>query len=891
MSEQSEAPGSTQRTELPIERGFPIERVNEIAEKEGRAKMYYRPIYTMHKWWARRLGCVFRAISLYTLLDDPEEVEVYEPGQDNETLAGWGEETLDIASLMDRVEMSDPESLWELYPKDVRVEDKKVLDPFMGGGTSLVEASRLGAEVVGNDLNPVAWFVTKKQLEAGQTDVEELEAAFEQVKEDVAEEITQYYRTPCPNGDHEADVMYYFWVKELDCTSCGENVPLFKDYRIGKGRYENKGSYNVLCPECESAIRIDNWQSKNACAECGHSFVPEEGNAGRGDYTCRSCGQKYGIVDAIQEQGGFDTRLYGLEYYCPTCDENDEEKGKIRSYKGIQERDIELTEKAKQRWEESEELREYIPDENIPLGIKTDSAAFEGSIGGGFNVLRHGYDEWADMFNERQLFALATLLKSIDELNDQNAKEYLLLAVSDALRTNCMMVSYDPTRNGMGDIFRSNSFNPPLYPAENNVWGSEYGRGTFKSSWEMVKSGVEYGRNPTDRVVTDGSPEETEPFDTRVGENFSLRLGDARTIPTENEYDAVITDPPYYDNVIYSELSDFFYIWLKILLEDEYEGFSDEKTPRTESIVANPAVGKGAEEFEDEITQAFAVVRDALKNDGILTFTYHHADSESWGELLNAICEVGFEVTATYPITADISKLPAKLGKGDSVSFDIIVVARPIEETAPASWKSLRREIYRTARRTRQQLEENRDLSRGDIGVMEMGACFREYSHHHGKVQRDGEIMDAKEVVQEIYGIIQEAGDIGVEDVFLDLLDSADPSFDDVNKLCRGTSATPEELKEMALYNQDDGFELGTWDNEKRQAYIQERTNGGDEYLSNLDKLQFLRYRYEKGQAVQNYVDKWGVDDNLRELAGRLADVTGDNTYTRVLGDRDITSY
>jgi len=80
MSEQSEPPDGTQRTELPIERGFPIERVNEIAEKEGRAKMYYRPIYTMHKWWARRLGCVFRAICLYTLLDDPEKVDVYEPG-------------------------------------------------------------------------------------------------------------------------------------------------------------------------------------------------------------------------------------------------------------------------------------------------------------------------------------------------------------------------------------------------------------------------------------------------------------------------------------------------------------------------------------------------------------------------------------------------------------------------------------------------------------------------------------------------------------------------------------------------------------------------------------------------------------------------------------------
>jgi hypothetical protein len=307
-----------------------------------------------------------------------------------------------------------------------------------------------------------------------------------------------------------------------------------------------------------------------------------------------------------------------------------------------------------------------------------------------------------------------------------------------------------------------------------------------------------------------------------------------------------------------------------------------------ESIVANPAVQKGAKEFEDELHQAFTKIRDALKQDGVLAFTYHHSNSESWGELLAALCDVGFEVTATYPISADSNKF----FEGEAVSFDIAVVARPIDDTEPASWKSLRRDIYRTARRTRQQLEENRDLSRGDIGVMEMGACFREYSKHHGKVQRDGEIMSAKEVVQEIYGIIQEASDIGVEDVFIDLLDTPSISYDDVNKLCRGTNATPEDLKETRLYNQDDGFELGTWDNEKRQAYIQERVNGdGGDHLSSLDKLQFLRYRYEKGQAVQNYVEKWDVDDDLRELAGRLADVTGDDTYTRVLGDRDITSY
>jgi len=885
MSEQSgSSSGQRERTELPIERGFPIERVNEIAEKEGRAKMYYRPIYTMHKWWARRLGCVFRAISLYTLLDDPEKVSVFEPGHEGGTLAAYGDDaenpSVDIASLIDGVNMSDPESLWELYPKDVRVEDKKILDPFMGGGTSLVEASRFGADVVGNDLNPVAWFITKKQLEAGQTDVEELEEAFEQVKEDVADEITQYYKTPCPNGDHEADVMYNFWVKELDCVSCGHTVPLFKDYRVGKERYAEESGYNVLCPDCGSVSIVEDWQSDSVCKDCGHDFVPKDGNVSRGGkYNCPDCGQKYGITDAIQEQEGYDLRLYALEYYCQHCDESGEPKSVHKGYKRSEEADKQLYREAEEEWENSEELHRYIPEEEIPPGHMTSERN---------PVFDHGYKQWSDMFNTRQLLSLSILLRRISKIEDGNIREHFLLTFSNTLCTNNSYTGYDHSYNKIQHLFKSNSFDPPSQPTEGNVWGAEFGRGTFESMFELVKDGIKYGNAPTERHVIDGETEETEPFAQPIGANSDIHCGDARQIDAKNEFDAVITDPPYYDNIMYSEVADYFYVWQKILLEDEYPGFDQEKTPRAESIVTNPFLDKTAEDFESELEQSFSVIKRALKEDGTLTFTYHHSDSDSWGELLESLCDVGFEVTATYPISADINKFIS----GEAVSFDIVVVARPIDDTDPASWKSLRRDIYRTARRTRKQLEENRDLSRGDIGVMEMGACFREYSKHHGKVQRDGEIMSAKEVVQEIYGIIQEASDIGVEDVFIDLLDTANVSYDDVNKLSRGTNANPEDLKEMRLYNQDDGFELGTWDNEKRQAYIQERVNGdGDDHLSNLDKLQFLRYRYEKGQAVQNYVEKWDVNDDMRELAGRLADVTGDDTYTRVLGDRDITSY
>lgn len=862
-----------ERTELPIERGFPIERVNEIAEKESRAGRWYRPIYTQHKYWARRLGCVFRTICLYTLLDDPEKVSAHEPGE-NGTLANFGGGHSEIQELLKQVDMADPESLWELYPNDVRIDDKKILDPFMGGGTSLVEASRFGVESTGFDLNPVAWFITKKELESGKTDLEELEAAFEQVKEEAADEILEYYRTPCPNGNHDADVMYYFWVKELDCVSCGHTVPLFKDYRVGKGRYENDGRYNIVCPDCEDVVYIDDWQSESTCPTCSHRFTPKQGPASRGNYTCDECGQKYGITDAIQEQNGFDLQLYAVEYYCPKCDQRGEKKSDVKGYKKAESADLELVENAKKEWRDRDDLHEYIPGEELPPGhmISERNPVFD-----------HGYSTWSDFYNERQSLCLSILLKEIDNTENQNHREFLLLAFSNALSFNNLMTGYNYARNGVQHLFKTNSFDPPQKPCEGNLWGTEYGKGSFQSTWDMVKAGVEYARNPTERHIVDGETVETDEFSSSIGDApFSVHQGDARNIDADSEYDAVITDPPYYDNIMYSEVADYFYVWQKIILGKEYECFRDEKTPREDSIVTNPFLGKTADDFEQELGQAFTVIKQALKDDGVLVFTYHHSDSESWGELLEALCEVGFEVTATYPISADTYKFI----EGEAVEFDIIIVARPAGDREPISWNSLRRQIYRTAQRTRRRLEDERDISRGDIGVIEMGECFHEYSKHHGKVMRAGEEMDAKDVVDEIYGVIQQGSDIGEIDVFLDLLEAPDATYNDLNKLTRGTNANPEQMEDMNLYRMEEGeFILGTWDDEKRMAYIQDRVNGEeDNGLTPLDKAQFLRYRYQQGKSTQNYLEKWGVDDELRELCEGLADATGDDTYRRILG-------
>jgi adenine-specific DNA methylase len=838
----------------------------------------------MHKWWARRLGCVFRAISLYTLVDDPDQITVDYPDADKDTLTDFADESSELEQLINAVDLSDPESLWPLYTKDVQLEDKSVLDPFMGGGTTLMEASRFGADVTGVDLNPVAWFVTKKELEAGETDIDDLESAFEAVSDAVEAELRSYYQRSCPNGhNHDADVMYEFWIRELDCISCGSTVPLFKDYRVAAGRYENKGSYHVYCPECESVFLTDDAQSESVCTECSHSFRPSKGPVSRGGYyTCQDCGLKYSITDAIEEGQSYDERLYAIEYYCGTCaDDDSHAKADAKSYIAPTDEDHERFDDAVVTWEEHDDLHKYLPETDIPEGAITNASSISGN-----DVFQHGYETWDDMFNTRQKLVLTKLLAAIDDIDDQNIKEYLLLAFSDSLMFHNNFTIYNRSGNKIEGVFKTNSFNPQMEHIENNVWGCEYGRGTFKTTWEKVLRGVRWAKAPTERYIDDdGDTAETGEFHTPLGGgDYTLHQGDMRTVDLEDSYDAVITDPPYYDNIIYNEVANFFYVWKRQLLADEYEEFKYELTPDLESIATNPALGKDDSDFESDLEQAFTRIHDVLDNDGILAFTYHHKGSESWGELLEALCDVGFEVTAAYPVSADLTKFI----QGDAVSFDIIVVARPAGNRTPISWRELKRDIYKTARRTRRDLQANRTLSQGDIGVMEMGVCFHEYSKHHGKVRRGDGLMDAKEVVEEIYGIIQDASDVGVVDVFIDLLETPDPTFDDVMKLCRGTSADVDDLREMRLFNTENGFSLGTWDNEQRQAYIQDKLSNEPETLTDLDRLQFLRYEFNRGGRLQEYTNNWDIGTDMIDLAERLAEVTNDDVYRRLLGDTQL---
>lgn len=206
------AAAATAAVPRAIEVGFPIVEINRLAEPERNS---FKPVYQMHKWFARRASCVFRAILLGAL-----KPAVEPDGTPTDLMAEF----------------------YKNHADDPDTKDKAVLDPFMGGGTTVVEALRLGCKPIGIDLNPVAWFVVKTEIEP--VEIEALDAAFERLASrpvawnggmPLRETLLDLYKTEVAAGV-EADVIYTFWVKHAVCADqlCKKEVPLFKDYLVAQ---------------------------------------------------------------------------------------------------------------------------------------------------------------------------------------------------------------------------------------------------------------------------------------------------------------------------------------------------------------------------------------------------------------------------------------------------------------------------------------------------------------------------------------------------------------------------------------------------------------------------------------------------------------------------------
>ncbi len=298
-----------------IERMFPIEPLNDLARLESYNKHYYRPANYIHKWWARRLGSVFRTILLSAFSEATTTGPPVRIMGENRL---WrGQETGQSAIFIE-----GGDDMWSRYYKGADFGGKIVLDPFMGGGTTITEALRLGCKVVGSDLNPVAWWTVKEAVTP--ISLKRLDAAFEEVRSEVEDEIQSLYRTTCPGCSDEVPAVYFIWGKQAPCVSCGHLTPLRPDYVL---RYENRREATVFCPDCGNVfgpvtVRRGREPAETCCPRCETRFIPTDSPVSNSTFACEGCGRRQSVLASAQEaERILPEPMTAIRYACPQCGE------------------------------------------------------------------------------------------------------------------------------------------------------------------------------------------------------------------------------------------------------------------------------------------------------------------------------------------------------------------------------------------------------------------------------------------------------------------------------------------------------------------------------------------------------------------------------------------
>ncbi len=882
-----------------IEESFPIVEINRLAVPERNA---FKPIYQMHKWFARRSSSVFRAILLGALKP-----------------AGT-----DIMAEFYRDHSNDPDT-----------KGKVILDPFMGGGTTIVEALRLGCKVVGIDLNPVAWFIVKTEVEP--VDLQELRQAFDRLAlrqvswsgKPLKQTLLDLYKTECPGcGSRDADIIYTFWVKSAPCTTavCKHTTPLFSDYIIaqkpvsiryfpdcacpfcsktfdwerepaslvaqeklqvaaaqfsaGEGRTSARWSYSrsdtAACPWCGKTIKprpvknklerkkipltvllcphcAEVWQFRGPLAEqvqcptCGHAYNPLAGNMPeKGKFICRgTCnGNKDAVIAAIRtlpQEQLLPSQLYAIEGYCPHCAQNRPKtaatmqtdlleqveetsapgaftadsliwKNHGKFFKRVTPADLAHFQDAAAIWEQEKSRLPY-PKSEIPIGEKTKSG-----------LLAHHYRFWHQMFNSRQLLALSTLLEGIEKEENQTLNEMLLSAFFSALETNNLFTRYHSTRFLAAGVFARHDFQPKVTICENNVWGTDYGNQTFRNTFQKIIEGKSFAFSPTDSKEIKGKIMQVVSTDKIVDNIVTNKVhlycysSGKIEITQSNSVDCVITDPPYAGNVNYSELADFFYSWLRLILYKKYQCFASEMTPKLEEIIQNPTRRKSAVDYENGLSQVFKESNRLLKSEGLLIFTFHHSEDEAWVSLLKALFYAGFILESVYPINGEAENSLHLMDK-EAISYDLIHVCRKRphgEQTDTRSWAGIRQEIRRRGRDEARLIESGRygqeRLSPADITILLIGKCLELYSRHFGAiVDHEDQPVPIHRALAEIRMLVDqilsqerplppelETIDIPSYIYFTTLCRQREIKSDDISKSMRGIISV-DELKKAGL--------------------------------------------------------------------------------------------
>lgn len=758
-------------TKKLIEVALPLEKIN--AESAREKSIRHGHPSTLHLWWARRPLAAARAVIWSSLVDDPSSHPEQFPTEEAQNR----ERQRLFRILEDLVvwENSNNEQVMEAAKAEILKSTggnpPGLLDPFAGGGAIPLEAQRLGLQAHAHDLNPVAVMINKAMIEipprfSGMAPVnpdartskmsqawsraqglaEDVRYYGEWMKQEAYKRIGHLYpkvKVPREQGGGEATVIAWIWARTVKCPNpaCGCEMPLASSFVLSKKKGKeawiepiianNKVHFQVRQGQYPKEIENGTKQGKKASFRCpvcktglvDGNYADDEANAGR----------MSSVPIAIVAEG---------------------KHGRI--YLPVDEAEMMALQ---------HEIEDYFTANEIEK--KVSHAQCRGTFASNAQGRYYGFHEFKDYFTNRQLTALTTFSALVAEAQQKAEADAVAAGMAD---------DHLPLRNG-GQGARAYGEAMGVYLAF--VIDRLADRGSSICSWDSSREGLRntFGRQAIP-MVWDYA--EANPFSNSSGcfDNMVewvtkciLEFPASQTAEA-GQFDAqrdcglrdimVSTDPPYYDNIGYADLSDFFYVWLRQSLRDTYpELFSTMLVPKAEELIATPYRHDGSAEaakdfFEDGMLSACRQIYLYAREDIPVTIYYAYKQSDSdddgtassgWETILSAVVNAGFAITGTWPMRTEMANRSIASGT-NALASSIVLVCRKRPADAPQTTRrNLINLLRRELRPALKQLQDS-NIAPVDLAQSAIGPGMGVFSRFKQVLEADGTPMPVRSALK-----------------------------------------------------------------------------------------------------------------------------------------------
>ncbi len=747
-----------------IETSLPIAEIGEESSRERRSMTALPPTYYLHVWWARRPLIASRAAILASILPDDASPQMFlkalgihgDPIAAKKAIEHARKTGNRVTNPYDYQRAfaylpSETYKEWLKYESGrLGLTDPVSLDPTAGGGSIPFESIRLGFQTIANDLNPVASIILKATVEWPILHGIKILSEFERIssiwRERVEEKQDAYF--PQKEAPDSLDTTY-LWARTITCPYCDGLIPLSPNWRLGpdgtgvKLHPQTAGGPNTPDRVCTFEI-------------VKKAKMQSEGTVARGSATCPfpDCGR---VIDGDQvkaqaQEEGMGEQLYAIVFKeritYETKAGHTREKW-VRGYRAPRPEDdviktiMATLEEKLPEWE----ALDMIPTEEYPIMFCDRSKIY-------------GVNYWRDLFSPRQLLCHGIGVKIFREFYEEEKSKpgfsestqaafcYLALSLDKIRDYNSRMTRWHVNREVMAGTFDRHDFSFKWSYAEMALlivglgydWAIEQTAKCIAELVGLVRPDIDakqYRKNKKSKQLPLVNAETFTPPPVTI----TCKSGDALDHIEDASVDVIVMDPPYYDNVMYAELSDFFYVWLKRTAGYVYpEFFTRPLTDKENEAVANPAKFKGEKgaknlaylDYRERMAAIFAECRRTLKPNGIMTLMFTHKATGAWDALTKGLMEAGFIITASWPINTE-AEGSLHIKDKSAANSTIFLVCRPRPERTDDDeilfWEDLEPEVRKSVRERIQQFQ-NAGIRGVDLYLSSFGPALETFSKH-----------------------------------------------------------------------------------------------------------------------------------------------------------------